>query len=177
MTIDGFTAKKNSLNCNLFHQGFIRMSTQKHFHPTAGDEVNGQVSKKTGLTCESLTADDKGFKTKTKKTSKFGFTFVSHETQKVAKLPCRRWARWMYTRPVTWSWSSAGWPDWLITMFLKISWTDFGETNWWKKIKSLEFNQSYFLEAVFLRWKPLVCGPLHGRGSVCLKKEGEVLST
>lgn len=46
-----------------------------------------------------------------------------------------------------------------------------------EKNKSLEFNQSYFLEAVFLRWKPLVCGPLHGRGSVCLKKEGEVLST
>lgn len=37
--------------------------------------------------------------------------------------------------------------------------------------------ESYFLEAVFLRWKPLVCGPLHGRGSVCVKKEGEVLST
>ena len=34
-------------------------------------------------------------------------------------------------------------------LFLKISWTDFGETNWWKKIKSPEFNQSYFVGELF----------------------------
>lgn len=148
--------------------------------------------KKTGFTCESLTADDEGWKTKTKKTSNFGFTFISHDflSEKIGwnpkscnPLPCRRSARWMYTRPVTWSWSSAGWPDWLITScfwrfpeLILGKRTDEKKSNHLNLIRAILL-ESYFLEAVFLRWKPLVCGPLHGRGSVCVKKEGEVLST